>query len=58
MPNKLINLIKSALLERGYIEVEPNPNGGGVWSHPDWDGATDHILEAIRDCFEREETCS
>lgn len=51
---KLVEVIKRELRKRGYEEVEPNPDGGGVWSHPDWDGNTDHILQAVEDCFGRE----
>ena len=50
----LIEVLKRELRTRGYEEVEPNPNGGGVWSHPGWHGSTDHITEAIQDCFQRE----
>jgi hypothetical protein len=49
----LLEIVKRALRERGYEEVEPNPTGGGVWTHPDWDGGTDGIVPAITDCFER-----
>lgn len=48
----LLDLIKRELVQRGYEEVEPG--GSGVWTHPEWDGATDHIFPAIQDCFERE----
>lgn len=48
----LIEVVKRELRERGYVEAEPNPAGGGVWRSPE--GATDHILPMIEDCFERE----
>lgn len=51
---KLIDIIKRELRARGYREVEPNPHGGGVWSHEDEEW-TDRIVAAIQDCFDRED---
>lgn len=52
LAGSLLDVIKRELVQRGYEEVEPG--GSGVWTHPEWDGATDHIFPAIQDCFERE----
>jgi hypothetical protein len=49
---RLVEVVKRELKARGYEEVEPNPHGGGIWTHPDWDGATDTILVAVCDAFE------
>lgn len=54
MKPRLLDIIKQYLREAGYEEVEPSPNGGGVWTHPDWNGATDKLFAAIADCLERE----
>jgi hypothetical protein len=52
MPDEtLLDVVKRELKARGYEEVEPNPAGGGVWTHPSWSGASDKIIEAIRDAF-------
>lgn len=53
MPDeRLLDVVKRELKARGYEEVEPNPDGGGVWTHPSWDGATDRIVAAITDAFD------
>jgi hypothetical protein len=49
---RLLDIIKHELRNRGYEEVEPSRNEGGVWCSPD--GTTDHIMPTIIDCFERE----
>jgi hypothetical protein len=49
----LLEIVKRELRARGYEEVEESQRGG-VWTHPDWDGATDKIVPALADCFERE----
>lgn len=49
----LLSVVKRELRARDYEEVEESPHGG-VWTHPDWDGATDKIVQALVDCFERE----
>lgn len=47
----LLTVIKRELRARGYVEVEPNPAGGGLWQHRDWT-TSDKILVAIEDAFE------
>jgi hypothetical protein len=54
MAEQLLAIVKAHLRQRGYVEVEPDEHGSGIWTHPDWDGATDKIVSAITDCFERE----
>lgn len=51
---RLIDKVKAHLREVGYEEVAPNPQGGGIWAHPQWGEGTGKIMQAIEDCFERE----
>lgn len=51
-PVRLVDLIKRELRARGYAEVEPSPNGGGVWESPD--GGVDQLVPTIIDCLDRE----
>lgn len=50
----LADVIKRELLARGFVEVEPNPLGGGLWNHPDWDDGVDNIAQAVIHAFNEE----
>lgn len=51
----LLSVLIKELTERGYTVAEPaTATSGGVWTHPDWDGASDKLLPTIEDCLDRE----
>lgn len=52
----LYSIIAAELQQRGYQQLEPGSaaSGGGVWTHPDWNDATDGFLVAVKDCLTRE----
>lgn len=52
MTPRLLDTLKALLRERGYVEVEHVPDGGGLWQHPD--GCVDKLVPTIIDCLERE----
>jgi hypothetical protein len=53
---RLLYVIKQHLRLYGYEEVEVDHVGGGQWSHPEWEGVSDGLLEAVKDCLARERT--
>lgn len=50
----LLEVLAAELSARGYRRLEGAAGEGGVWTHPEWDGSCDGLLEAVRDCLERE----
>lgn len=51
----LLDVLITELTARGYTMAEPATyTSGGVWTHPDWDGASDKLLPTIEDCLNRE----
>ncbi len=49
-----LNDLKSLLRSYGYEEVEPNPNGGGIWKFPEGD-VLDKIVPAVVDALHAED---
>lgn len=45
--------LKNELRANGYVEVDPPAPNGGMWTHPDWETATD-ALGAMIDLMWRE----